>query len=102
MYVFLGVAALVGLVAGLLLYGTSAILSSMFGLDVNPDDQAVRSVAEFRAQRRKKRRKIGLAVPTDSSTATSTTLVSGKGKGMWQERSLLSPSTILEEVDSDF
>jgi hypothetical protein len=102
LYVYLGVAVLVGIIAGLLLYGASAVLNAVFGLDVASNEHPVRSVAEFRAQRRKKRRKRAVATTADTSTPTSTTLVNGKGKGMWSDRGLLSPNTIFEEEESDY
>lgn len=59
-----------------------------------------RTVADFRAERRRKKGQITTA-DLDAELSSTSQLLSSESKGKWQRRGMLESPTILEE-DSDF
>ncbi|GME53702.1 hypothetical protein GTA08_BOTSDO09251 [Neofusicoccum parvum] len=96
LYVYLGVAGIVGVTAGGILYFSFSVLKSAFNLDSYDEISGV-TAAEYRAARHKKKAEQGYSgapVLTDSPGHL-------KESGLLKRRDLLS-QTILEEDDSDY
>ncbi|KAI9714903.1 MAG: hypothetical protein M1820_000192 [Bogoriella megaspora] len=97
LYIYLGVASLVGLVTGVTVYVILQLISSVFGLYAEEEKSELpkRTVASYRAARRKKK----LGNVRDS--IMSPVYLSRSEKESNTHLGLLS-QTILEEDDSDF
>ncbi|KAB2576488.1 hypothetical protein BFW01_g2868 [Lasiodiplodia theobromae] len=96
LYVYLGVAGIVGVTTGGILYFSFSVLKSAFNLD-SPEEFSGATAAEYRAARRKKKaaqRNAGAPMPMDSSSQLREIPRS-------KRRDLLA-QTILEEDDADF
>ena len=106
---FLGSAALMGAIAGLVIFGASTGMIKLLGWESASSEykarEKVRSVQQYREDRhRRKQRRIKDEMSMlDISSASSSTLIEGnfKGRSKWTDRGLYSPTTILEEVDSE-
>lgn len=98
-----------GTIAGLIMFGVSTGATKLLGWESTPEDyrpkEKVRSVQQYREdrQRKKQRRANSEMSMLDLSYASSSTLVEGstKGRSKWTDRGLYSPTTILEEEDSE-
>ncbi|CAL3965939.1 hypothetical protein PZA11_002753 [Diplocarpon coronariae] len=103
LYIFLGAAAIVGLITGSVLHISSSVLVSVFNLTPIPEDTG-RTAASVRAARRKKRQEQALQnSTTKSESANSRDEASIEKYAEWLEKSEqgLLGQTILEEDDSD-
>ncbi|PBP20538.1 hypothetical protein BUE80_DR008647 [Diplocarpon rosae] len=103
LYIFLGTAAIIGLITGSVLHLSSSVLVSLFNLNSVPEEMG-RSAASVRAAREKK--KLEQALPTSkakSESANSRDEASIEKYTEWLEKSEqgLLGQTILEEDDSD-
>ncbi|KAF2238671.1 hypothetical protein EV356DRAFT_573248 [Viridothelium virens] len=97
LYIYVGVASLVGIVTGCLVYGVLQILSSVLRLSSDELEPEVpkRTVASYRAARRKRKGK------NSKDALMSPVYLSRSEKESNTQLGLLS-QTILEEDDSDF
>ncbi|KAL1642051.1 hypothetical protein SLS58_005639 [Diplodia intermedia] len=96
LYVYLGVAGIVGVTTGGMLYLSFSVLKTALNLDSHEEFSGA-TAAEYRAARRKKKasqRNIGASVSTDSSGRL-------RGNVPSKKRDLLS-QTILEEGGADY
>ncbi|KAF2181641.1 hypothetical protein K469DRAFT_670699 [Zopfia rhizophila CBS 207.26] len=97
-YIYLGIAGLIGFFAGAILYFSFNFLSSTLNIDPAGDANARhegRTTAEYRAARNKKRQ--------ESSDASSTPVVLRRGSGSHGRKGLpVLSQTIMEEEESDF
>ena len=109
LYIFFGVAALVGIVTGTGLHYASGFMASVLNIDSRAEERQVRSVAEYRAKRQEKRKKearspvlpeIGLSQPKPGGAMREEYSEWLKqNKGVRRKKGVI-PSTILEEDDS--
>lgn len=117
---------MIGAITGIILYSIYTVLLPLLGLTSSPGPvgpsqpksspfttsptvsngaprnpgEAGRTVADFRAERRRKK---GEIAPADFDVELSpTSHVLGDSKGKWHRRGMLESPTILEEEDSDF
>lgn len=95
-YIYLGIAGLIGCITGAILHFSFSFLSSTFSIDTASETKALqkgRTAAEYRAGRRRRNEKpIGY-----SSTPTVV-----KKEGPFRKQRGLLSQTIIEEEDSDF
>lgn len=104
-YIYLGVAAIVGILGGLMMRGTYSTLKSVLQLDAHPEPK-LRSAKQYREEKRKQ--KVKVEVPpllspghlspgplSPSYLSMSDSARKGKHRGLLAQ-------TILEEEDSDF
>ncbi|KAL1392276.1 hypothetical protein HDK64DRAFT_70104 [Phyllosticta capitalensis] len=95
-YIYVGVASVIGIIAGCALHVSTRVLKSMFGLDNTCSKSPhVRSAADYRAERRRRRKRIPVAVPKAVEP-----LELPRESRMSKQRSLWS-QPILEEDDSE-
>ncbi|KAF2012574.1 hypothetical protein BU24DRAFT_254689 [Aaosphaeria arxii CBS 175.79] len=100
-YIYLGIASLIGFAAGAALYVTFHVLSTTLRIDTATELEDrkhanARTIEAYRAERKSKRRRSGKDVLSISPTITSGEAVMAR-----RQRGLLS-QTIIEEEDSDF
>jgi hypothetical protein len=110
LYIFLGVAASIGLISSIVLYTSSAILISIFNLSPVPE-QSGRTATSVRAIQEKKRREQewqsstvkndDLAWRSDVSMAKYAEWLGKRGKGSRREDGLLGQTILEEDDDSD-
>jgi len=109
LYIFFGVAALVGLVTGTGLHYASGFIASVLKIDSRAEERQARSIAEYRARRQEQLEKEARS-PMLPQVALSQPQVGGamkeeyhewlrQDKGLQGKKGLI-PSTILEEDDS--
>jgi hypothetical protein len=101
-WIYLGIAGLIGLATGAVLHLTFNLISSTLRIDSVAEAERKarfngRTPAQFRAARRKKH----AALESQSPDYPSTPTMVNKGFGSRRQRGLLS-QTIMEEQDSDF
>ncbi|KAK7539120.1 hypothetical protein IWX49DRAFT_571619 [Phyllosticta citricarpa] len=97
-YIYVGVASVIGIMAGCLLHVSTRVLRTMFGLHVDstwPKSPPVRSAADYRAERRRRGKRVPAAVPKKFEPLE----LPREGRTL-RQRSLWS-QPILEEDDSE-
>jgi hypothetical protein len=114
LYVFLGVAAVIGLLTGVTLYISSSVLVSIFNLTPDPEEKG-HSAASFRAAREKKKKQQqqleqewqNSILKNEDSTWKSDGSMEKyaewleKGRGHRREDGLLGQTILEEDDDSD-
>jgi hypothetical protein len=114
LYVFLGVAAVIGLLTGVTLYISSSVLVSIFNLTPDPEEKG-HSAASFRAAREKKKMQQqqleqewqNSILKNEDSTWKSDSSMEKyaewleKGRGYRREDGLLGQTILEEDDDSD-
>ncbi|KAK7531280.1 uncharacterized protein J3D65DRAFT_637124 [Phyllosticta citribraziliensis] len=97
-YIYVGVASVIGILAGCMLHVSTRVLKSMFGLENTcTKSPLVRSAADYRAERRRRRKRVPVAVPKPVEPLE---LHVPRENRMSKQRSLWS-QPILEEDDSE-
>ena len=108
LYIFFGVAVLVGTVTGTGLHYASEFIAPLLNIDSRAEERQVRSVAEYRAKRKEKREEarspvlpeIRLSQPKpDDAMRKEYSEWLKQNKGARRKKGGI-PSTILEEDDS--
>lgn len=102
MYIYLGIAALIGAAGGLIISLISGGLQSLLGLDAK-DESGGRTLKDHRKARRKRNASSDVSLP--SATSDFAQALFGVKSGARRSKRSGKPSkppTILEELDSDY
>jgi len=103
LYIYLGVAVIVGLITGSILHLSSSVLVSLFNLSSNPE-QSGRTAASIRAARAQKKRDsqgFGSMREIDPSIEKKYARWLEKNGGGREEQGLLGQTIIEEDDDSE-
>ena len=101
MYVYLGIAALIGLAGGLVIAVVSGVLQSVLGLDSTAEPPG-RTVMDYRKARRKKDPISSIAAMSQPADLTQVASGAQTGRRKGRAGKASKTPTILEELDSDY